>query len=123
MSDLTATEMAEIRDHLKWSNVKPAPAYVELYVNPTLEALSDPAHLAVVRGHLETLNGLYAQLKVLSEGFDIDELKGIKFSKDAEARTWGMYCFWRDQLAQSLSLKVNTASASGGSNRNRGIRR
>lgn len=119
---LTSTEKAQIKDHLRWSSGETPAAYVTLYVDPTLDALANEAHLVVVRGHLETLNGLYTQLKALPEGFDIDEAKGIKFAKDAEARTLDMYKFWRDQLATSLDLNINTQSRGGTKRRNRPIR-
>jgi len=118
---LTDTEKAQIKDHLRWSSGETPPAYVTLYVNPTLDAISEDAHLAMVREHLDTLNNLRTQLKALPEGFDIDEAKGIKFAKDSEARTMDMYRFWREQLATSLDLNINTQSRGGTKRRNRAI--
>ena len=107
---LTATEKAQNKDHGNWGTGTTPAAYVEVYVNPALDALVDEAQLAVVRGHLAECEALYTQLKSAKEDFSLTEAKGIKFANDTENRLYGMYTFWRDKLYSTLDLKTNTLS-------------
>lgn len=120
---LTETEMAQIKDHGNWGGGEVPAAYVQVYVDPTLQHLANEAHLAVIREHLAELNSIYAQLKAAKEDFGLDEAKGIKFSRANEGRLWGMYKFWREKLYQQLDLNINTEPrGSGRRRRSRGIR-
>lgn len=118
---LTATEKAQIKDHGNWGTGTTPAAYVEVYVNPTLDELVDEAQLAVVRGHLTECNSLYTQLKASTEDYSLTEAKGIKFANDTENRLYSMYQFWRDKLYLNLDLKINTTPPRPTNRRNRPI--
>lgn len=117
---LTADEKAQIKDHGKWGTGDVPAAYVQVYVDPTLDRLTDEAHLTIVRGHLAECNSLLEQMKTLSDDFDLDEAAGIKFAKDTENRVYGLYLFWRGKLYASLDLEINSSRKP--RRRNRAIR-
>lgn len=108
MAFLTATEQAEIRDHLGWDNASVQSHYVNTVLNPRLNEDMDEAKLVVVRKHLTRLNNLYDQMDAAPSKFGLDEAKGIKFSQATEGRLGGMYYFWQAKLASSLNLKINS---------------
>lgn len=114
MPGLTDTEQAQIIDILGWSNIRYPEDYVTVSVIPTLQDLQDDASLAIVRGHLETLNSIKASLVEALGNFELDEVKGIKFSSVVERRLWGQYRAWQSVLAGSLSLKCNPRIYSSG---------
>lgn len=114
MPFLTLTEAAEIRDHLRWDNASVQSHYVQTVLNPRLQEDFPAEHLVMVRKHLAACNAHYEQLAGLSQDFGLTEVKGVKFSEKAEARTGGMYAFFQEKLAISLNLKINPGDAVGG---------
>jgi hypothetical protein len=107
MGALTATEIAQSLDHLAYENVDDPSAYVQVYVLPRLNQMTDDAALVIVRAHLASLNEIYAEQKAIISKFKLKEVKGIVFSDAGEIRLWGMYCMWVKKLAATLSLKPN----------------
>ena len=104
---LTDTEKAQILDHLGWSIGLFVQDYPYVYVQPVLNGLVIEAHLAVIRGHLDSLNAIYIEQKAIISKFKLTEVKGIKFANDAELRLWGMYQDWVYKLAASLNVNAN----------------
>jgi hypothetical protein len=119
MPFLTATEQAEIRDHLNWDSASVQSHYVQTVLNPRLAEDMDAEKLVVVRKHLAACNSHYTQLAEVSQDFGLDEVKGVKFSQNGELRIGGMYAFFQGKLASSLNLKVNTESTTTGSSSGR----
>jgi hypothetical protein len=107
---LTATEKAQIIDHGSWSNGLFQNDYTVIYVQPVLDGITDEASLAVIRGHLTRLNGIYEKLEDLSK-IPLKEVKGIVFDGSAEGRLWALYSDWRKKLYDALDLQANTKTA------------
>ncbi len=106
---LTELEIAQIVDHLGYDNAQFATNYVEAWIKPTLEALTNEASLTIVRGHLETLNTVQAKIKSLVSKAELSEVKGIKFYLGAEARLWATYNAYVAKLGAATRLTPNQA--------------
>lgn len=104
---LTDTEKAQIIDHGSWSNGLFQNDYTVIYVQPVLDGITDEAKLAIIRGHLTRLNGIYDKLADLSK-IPLKEVKGIVFDNSAEGRLWALYADWRKKLYDALDLHPNT---------------
>lgn len=104
---LTETEKAQIVDHLGWSNIEHDTDYVSAWLRPTLDTMTNEQKIEIARGHLEHLNTLLQQIKDVTSNFELDEVKGIKFSRAAEGRLWAQYRAFVVKLAASLSVEYN----------------
>lgn len=114
---LTETEKAQIIDHLGWANIEHETNYVSAWLRPVLDTMTNESQLAIARAHLGHLNTVQQQIKDSTSNYELDEVKGIKFSRAAEGRLWAQYRAWVVKLAASLSVEYNKAVYKSGGGR------